>query len=627
MPSFYIPLSGLDADSTALNTIANNLANMNTNGFKAQTTNFSDLFYQQVGSNGSGDQIQAGTGVQVASNSTDFSGGSITSTGDSTDAAINGNGFFVLDAGGGSQLLTRNGGFQLSPTGTLETSDGLAVMGYPAVNGAVNTNGGLTDIAIPTGAVMQPSATSSFGMTQNLDSESAIGTQTTGQVQVYDSLGKSYEASITYTNQGNNTWGYSVSLPDALTAASPASTTLTNALTQSSTTNGGVTTLSYDFGSSGGKLGTVDPSTNLVITGALTAGGTGSITAPAVTANETVAQYATALNTALTAAGIVTGNGGVSVSATAAGQLSISGPAATVSTSGAVKQALTGSTATYNFGSGNGTLATVDPGTNLTITGPTAAGETATMTAPTIAAGESIASYVTSLNTALSAAGITGVTVAGPTASGQVSITSLGTSGSVIQDPVASASASGTLTFDAGGNLVTPAGNPSGITFAGLSDNAATMNMTWDLFGTSGSGSVSQTASASATSASAQNGYASGQYESFAVNSSGVIAATYSNGQTQNVGQLAVATVNNQEGLLDMGSTEYKATTASGTAAVGVAGTLGRGSIEGSSLEASNVNISAEFSDLIVAQRAFEANSKAVTTFDSVTQETINMIH
>jgi flagellar hook protein FlgE len=60
---------------------------------------------------------------------------------------------------------------------------------------------------------------------------------------------------------------------------------------------------------------------------------------------------------------------------------------------------------------------------------------------------------------------------------------------------------------------------------------------------------------------------------------------------------------------------------------VGVAGAGGRGTIEGSSLEASNVNISAEFSDLIVAQRAFEANSKAVTTFDSVTEETIQMIH
>ena len=106
-----------------------------------------------------------------------------------------------------------------------------------------------------------------------------------------------------------------------------------------------------------------------------------------------------------------------------------------------------------------------------------------------------------------------------------------------------------------------------------------------------------------------------------------MISATYSNGQTQNVGQLAIATVSNEQGLVDVGSTEYQVTTASGNASEGVAGTGGRGTIEGSSLEASNVNISAEFSDLIVAQRAFEANSKAVTTFDTVTQETINMIH
>jgi flagellar hook protein FlgE len=76
-----------------------------------------------------------------------------------------------------------------------------------------------------------------------------------------------------------------------------------------------------------------------------------------------------------------------------------------------------------------------------------------------------------------------------------------------------------------------------------------------------------------------------------------------------------------------VGSTQYRTTTASGAATVGVAGTGGLGTLEGSSLEASNVNISAEFSDLIIAQRAFEANSKAVTTFDTVTQETINMIH
>ena len=72
MASFSIPLTGLEADSTALNTIANDLSNMNTTAFKAQTTNFSDLFYQQIGSTGAGDPIQVGAGVQVASNETRF---------------------------------------------------------------------------------------------------------------------------------------------------------------------------------------------------------------------------------------------------------------------------------------------------------------------------------------------------------------------------------------------------------------------------------------------------------------------------------------------------------------------------------------------------------------------------
>jgi flagellar hook protein FlgE len=627
MPSFYIPLSGLDADSTALNTIANNLANMNTTGFKSQTTNFSDLFYQEVGTDGAGSEIQAGTGVQVASNSTDFSGGAITSTGIETNAAINGSGFFVLNGGNGSQLYTQNGSFQLTSTGGLETADGLGVMGFPATNGVVNTSGGLSNITIPVGGVMVPAATTGFGMTQNLDSQSQVGSTTTGQVQIYDSLGSTYDATVTYTNLGNNNWGYNISMPDTLSPAAPAAATVTNALTQSTSSASGTTTLSYDFGSSGGKMGTVDPSTSLVITGPTAGGTTASITAPAVTANETVAQYASDLNSALTAAGITTGAGGVNVSATSSGQLSITGPAATLSTTGTVSQTLVGSTSTYNFGSSNGTLATVDPGTDLTITGPTATGATATITAPAVTAGETIASYVTAVNAALTAAGITGVTVTGPTAAGAVSVTSLGTSGSVVQDPVASANASGTLSFDTSGNLIAPAGNVSGITFSGLSDSAAPMNLSWELFGPGGTGNVSQTAAASSTTATGQNGYTSGQYEGFAINGSGIIAATYSNGQTQNVGQLAIATVSNEQGLVDQGSTEYATSAASGAAAVGVAGAGGRGSIEGASLEASNVNISAEFSDLIVAQRAFEANSKAVTTFDSVTQETINMIH
>ncbi len=119
MASFSIPLTGLEADSTALNTIANDLSNMNTTAFKAESTNFSDLFYQQIGNTGAGDPIQVGAGVRVGSNEVDFTQGSINSTGNSTDVALNGSGFFVLGNGGSSYEYSRAGNFTINSTGGL----------------------------------------------------------------------------------------------------------------------------------------------------------------------------------------------------------------------------------------------------------------------------------------------------------------------------------------------------------------------------------------------------------------------------------------------------------------------------------------------------------------------------
>jgi flagellar hook protein FlgE len=245
-----------------------------------------------------------------------------------------------------------------------------------------------------------------------------------------------------------------------------------------------------------------------------------------------------------------------------------------------------------------------------------------------VVAGESVAAYAAALQAAVTAANITGVTVTS-TAGGQLSIVGTGitTTGSVIQDPVASANATGTLTFDSSGNLVSPATDVSGISFAGLSDGASTLNMTWDLLGPSGAPTISQVDATSSVSATTQNGYGSGEYQSFSIGSDGTVTATYSNGQKQSVGQLALANVANLQGLQDLGNSEYTTTLASGTASIGASGTDGLGTLQGGAIEESNVNISAEFSDLIIAQRAFEANSKAVTTFDTITQETINMIH
>jgi flagellar hook protein FlgE len=292
-------------------------------------------------------------------------------------------------------------------------------------------------------------------------------------------------------------------------------------------------------------------------------------------------------------------------------------------------------TVNYNFGSSAGTLATVNPGANLIITGPNAGGVSTTINAPKVTAGEPISTYANDLQAALNTANITATVTASTTGQLSISGANISVSGSVIQDPVASAPAVGSLNFDSNGNLVSPSTNVTGITFSALSDGASGMKMTWDLFDASGSANITQvdqsTGSSSAVpngsvSSTTQNGYSSGNYSGFTIGSDGTVTATFNNGQKLNVGQLALGNVVNLQGLQHAGDGDYATTLASGTAAIGVSGSAGLGTMRGGALEASNVNISAEFSHLIIAQRAFEANSKAVTTFDTITQETINMI-
>jgi flagellar hook protein FlgE len=409
MPSFYIPLSGLDADSTALNTIANNLSNMSTTGFKGQTTNFSDLMYQQIGSNGSGDEIQVGTGVQVASNSTDFTGGSIASTDVSTNVAVSGTGFFVLD-NNGSQLYTRDGDFQTSAAGTLESSNGQAVMGYAAADGVISPSSGLTDLAIPTsGSAMAPSATTTFSMTQSLDSASAAGATTTGKVEVYDSLGKSYEATVTYTSLGDNKWSYAITLPDTLTAAAPTAAAATTMPVTAST-----------------PVATAVPTDATVVAPAVT-----TVPSTVTKSSATTASTSTTLDSA------------------AAVVLSTTSPAVTVDApvlAAVVKSPLAAQTVPappagailYDFA---GSGATVNTSTNLVISVPDMAGGTTNITAPSLSIllpqPVTVSAYKDALNTAIGALGIAGETAAASvTASGQLSIIGGAAivSGSVSQD-------------------------------------------------------------------------------------------------------------------------------------------------------------------------------------------------
>jgi flagellar hook protein FlgE len=412
MPSFATALTGLESNNTALNTIANNLANMSTVGYKDQTDQFSTLFYQQLNGGVNGG-VQVGVGTQVATTETNFSDGGPSATGQSTDMALQGNGFFVINENG-RQELTRAGNFVLSKDGALQTTSGASVMGYPAVNGSISLGSGVQPIVLPLGETLAAQQTGSMNIQANLDASAGIGTSVPAPVTLYDSLGGAHQATVTFTKTAVNTtppsaiWSYNIALP----------------------------------------------------------------------------------------AGEATGSAGTT----------------------------------------------------------------------------------------------------------------------------------GTLTFDGAGNLTSPTGTVSGISFTGLSDGASNMNFSWNLGGAAGS-AITQTASSSNVASATQDGYASGSYQDFSVDGNGIVDASFSNGQKEIIGQVAVASVANMQGLQATNNTAYLATLASGSAVIGTAGTAGNGTIEGSALESSNVDVSTEFSALIVAQRAFEANSKTVTTFDQATQEAINMIH
>ena len=182
----------------------------------------------------------------------------------------------------------------------------------------------------------------------------------------------------------------------------------------------------------------------------------------------------------------------------------------------------------------------------------------------------------------------------------------------------------GTLTFDGNGNLTSPAADVTGIQATGLADGAVDLSFDWKLYN-AGTAVLSQVAAPNGTSDAQQDGSGSGALSEFSIGSDGVITGSFSNGKTAILGQLALATFANVQGLVRTGNSDFSETLASGQAVVGAPGTGGRGDLEGGALELSNVDIAKEFAAMIVAQRGFQANARVVTTFDQITQETINL--
>ena len=604
--SLYTGISGLDAYQSWIDMISNNIANTATTGFKAQRMTFADQFYQQIGepsgpttTSGGVNPEDLGLGVKVNTIDTEFGQGGLETTGINTDLALNGDGFFILNniSGTGSPTYTRDGAFSTNANGVLyDPASGLGVMGYMAnAEGTVNATGTPGAITIPVGLQEQATATGSgvktgpanndqvfdVALGGNLDQtnwtqafQQAIGASAnpgaavTVSTTLYDSLGGAHEATITYTPIAPSA---TASLATTTNAAGVLTANATYPLTGNVTTN--ITVTSQGAGNPYTITDTLGNSTTATAGSTVTFdGATFTVNAAPPAAGDIATVALTAANSGLPAS--VENSAGTAVTPATEWAVSVS------FADGTQFQAITQG-ATYN-GAAVTAAATTDASSGVV----------------GYAYFDQNGQYI---NTS--------------------SIESVTGAGSAIGGP-----GSAGYFHDAGATASLNQGNQLNVLQWGPSPgNAAQAPTQAAAPGAIALGLYDDTSlnASSAATVVSQNGYSAGTLSNFTVGEDGTITGSFTNGQQKTLAQLAVATFQNEDGLERVGDNQFMQTAASGLAQVGTANSGRYGAIVAGSLEQSNVNLANEFTNLIVAQRAFQANTRGIETADANMQTVI----
>ncbi|BBO88294.1 flagellar hook protein FlgE [Desulfosarcina ovata] len=202
--SLYSGISGLKANTSAMAVIGDNIANVDTTGFKTSRVSFANIFSSTLSQSG----LEIGRGVTMNGVNPQWDSGSLENTTSGTDLAVNGTGLFVVtDPSTGSTYYTRAGQFEWDSDGNLVTPDGFVVQGY-----SIDTDGeigGLTDIALPNGT-SDPSATTELTFGINLNSDAEAGDTFTSSITTYDSLGSEVILDVVFVADGSGGWDWSV---------------------------------------------------------------------------------------------------------------------------------------------------------------------------------------------------------------------------------------------------------------------------------------------------------------------------------------------------------------------------------------------------------------------------------
>lgn len=578
--ALFTAVSGLDANQTYLGVIGNNIANSNTIGFKSSDPIFQNLVSQTLSGTSSS---QEGLGTDVFSIQQQFGQGAMQNTSNPLNMAVDGNGFFIVQAPNGSTFYTRNGTFSENAQGQIVDSTGQnVVQGYPLNSQGIATAGSPSPISLNTGAIA-PLATTTATLTANLDSN--------------------FTPQTTPTTIGANSAG-----------GSPAAAFVGGYITVSAAT--GSTTLSVNTGAStftAGQqilIGNGDGTNNLYTVASTPAPSAASITLTSPLTSSVLQNTAISSNTlSLTStAGISSGS---DIQLNAAGTAASAGPPPTDP---------------YQY------LNTVAGVVTPSTTSPAAPGTVSLTDAIPVnvksgggvIAGPANDYYSTSINVYDSLGNSLPTTVtfapSSSTSGGWNAYYSINGTAAIRPDtalttPDITFNSSGQIT---GGQSLDITDVPSYVTVTAsttLPDGAKQpLSIGLNL------ANLTQYAATSATTAFTQDGYATGTLTSFTVDQSGRISGQFSNGQTEYIAQVALANFIAPTGLTSEGNSLYAQTFASGQPAVGVANSGNFGYITDSALEQSNVNISSEFTNMIVAQNAYVANSKVLTTENAVLQ-------
>jgi flagellar hook protein FlgE len=660
--SFSTALSGLNAASADLNVKSNNIANVNTTGFKQSRAEFGDVF--AVSAFGTTSKTAIGNGVVLQNVAQQFTQGNLEFTDNALDLALSGEGFFALapTLDSGEIVYTRAGEFGINKDGYMVNSEGAFLRTFP-----VDEDGNISATSMSAAKPLQlppsagaPEPTSLLSISTNLPSN-ATGKSTDAVGFVAGSYTTSSAVTVfDYTNDqvSFNVDGNPVTLNGNYTDADGVAAAIQGQLAGYTVTANGSDQLvitsptatapsitSYN-GNADGDAAATD------LTVGSYANQADGVNASSFTSTNDIGLDYSAGDVTFTVANDLGGSDTVTLTGTYGdntallaainGQLANSNTVASIAGGKLVLTSQTASDADTltvgNFTDANTviTIADFTAGTGTTgVTGVAASvlaidpldpstytNSTSATVYDSLGNEHIITTYYQKIDSAVAGAdnqwqmemyvSSDDVKVTGSTTTATDGATTLVKLGSTTQ-----------LSFNTDGTLNSTTPDPITMTFAApateLASGASDQTVTLSLLGST------QNSGAFSVGALTVNGFPTGRLTGVDISESGLIRATYSNGQAIPIGKIALGNFANVQALNKIGNTSWKETTDSGPVIAGEAGTGSFGQIQSGALETSNVDLTKELVGLITAQRNFQANSKAIETNNAITQTIINL--